>query len=111
MASRVFRFVGGNSTNLNLVQQIGANITGVEVANPIASAIYLKFYLGANAPTVGTTVPYLTVTCIASGATSKTFPVPISAPQTLWVATTLNLADSDATAIGAGGPVVQVLVE
>jgi hypothetical protein len=118
MASRIFRLVAANTTNLTKVTDRNLNLAALIIVNTTAAIIYVKLYLGGSsgstptdaAPTVGTTTPWLTFQCAASVMTTLPLSIPITSGQTVWVATTANAVDSDATAIGAG-PIIQIAYE
>jgi lysozyme family protein len=115
MATVPYKFTTTASTNLQVVRAgQTANLKGLSVAN-VATAIYVKFYWfspsgSASAPTVGTTVPNLTVGVVASANTLQSWPDGITGNGELWVAVTAAAADSD-SANAASGAVVTLLVE
>jgi len=116
MSSAVcYHFTTAASTNLQPIRAAQtANLKGFSVAN-VATAIYIKFYwypptAASTTPTVGTTVPNLTVGVAASANVSQSFPDGITGGGQLWVAVTANAVDSDSTA-AAPGAVVTCLVE
>lgn len=111
MSAMKFRLVSLASTNLNTVKQYGANLKGALLINTNAAARYVKLYEDTDAPTVGTTVPALTIDVPASSQVSLTWPDGINFSKTMWVATTTGVADSDTTAVGAGDLYVQLFVE
>ena len=111
MASKKFRLNSAASTNLTKIQDMGANMRGILAINTNAAARFLKFYDSVDPPTVGTTVPALTVQMPATAMT-QLFPTDAVAwKNALWIATTVNAADSDATAVGAGDLLVSVFYE
>lgn len=110
MSASVFRLVAGNSTNLTKVRDSGANFAGLYVFNTTATAFFVKLYVAAATPTVGTTVPWMTFSVPVSSDKFINPTEPICANATLWLATTANAVDSDATAIGAG-PIIQLFYE
>lgn len=56
------------STNAASVKSSAGNVFEITVSNPTATAIYVKLYNKASAPTVGTDVPILTIP-VAAGTT------------------------------------------
>lgn len=56
------------STNASSVKASAGTLTELTISNPTATAISVKLYSKASAPTVGTDIPVLTVT-VAGGAT------------------------------------------
>lgn len=124
MTASVFRLVTGASTNLTKVRSNAAKVKGFAFTNTNATyAIFVKLYWytptpSAPTPTVGTTVPDVTigvpaVTATTGGGTiTESFPDGFSARQgDLWIAVTKLVADSDTTAVGAGDGLVSLLVE
>lgn len=115
MAAVPFHMTSAASTNLvNVKAGQSANLKGLSVAN-VATAIFIKFYwftptTGAAGPTVGTTVPNLTVGVAASANTLQSWPDGITGNGQFWMAITAAAADSD-SANAAAGAVVTLLVE
>jgi len=115
MSSSVpFKFTTTASTNLLPVGSAdqGGNLKGISVAN-VATAMFIKFYWTNTAPTVGTTVPNLTVPVPAN--TLAFGPIVswsdgVTGNGQLWVAVTAAAADGD-SANAAAGAVVTLLVE
>jgi hypothetical protein len=111
MAAMKFRFVSAASTNLNQVKGYGANLKGALLINTNAAARYVKLYESTDTPTVGTTVPALTIQVPASTQVPLTWSDGVNFSKTMWVATTTGVADTDSTAVGAGDLYVQLFVE
>lgn len=111
MSSMKLRLVSAASTNLTPIKQQGANLRGVIAINTNAAARFLKFYDAADAVNVGTTVPALTLQLPASSQTTIFPSDGISFKNTMSLATTVLVADSDTSAVGAGDIVVTVLFE
>lgn len=115
MAAVPFHMTTTASTNLvNVKAGNSANLKGFSIAN-VATAIYVKFYwfpqtASATAPTVGTTVPNLTVGVAASANPTQSFPDGITGNGQLFMAVTAAAADSD-SANAAAGAVISLLVE
>lgn len=63
------------STNASAPKTSAGNLFEVTVSNPTATAVYVKFYNKASAPTVGTDVPVLTIAvpAAAAGVGEKSF--------------------------------------
>ena len=110
MSASVFRLVAANTTNLTQVRQPSGNFAGLYVVNTTAAIIYVKLYVLAAQPTVGTTPIWMTFQVAASTDKFINPTEPICANATIWLATTANAVDSDATAIGSG-PIIHVFVE
>lgn len=111
MSAMKFRFVSQASTNLKPVKQYGANLKGGLLINTNAAARYVKLYESVDAPTVGTTTPAITIEVPASSQVPLTWSDGINFSETMWVATTTGVADSDTGAVGAGDLYVQLFVE
>jgi hypothetical protein len=112
MAAVPYHFTTAASTNLQTVRAgQTANLKGYEIMPP-ATAIFIKLYwmLGGVAPTVGTTVPNLTIGTIASTPKSQSFPDGITGNGQLWVAVTGAVSDGDSSNATAAG-VITLLVE
>lgn len=115
MASVPYHFTTTASTNLQPVRVTqNANLKGLSVAN-VATAIYIKLYWftetsSSAGPTVGTTVPNLTIGVVASVNTLQSWPDGITGNGQLWVAVTGASGDSDSTN-AASGAIVTLLVE
>ena len=110
MSASVFRLVAANTTNLTKIRDVGANFAGLYVVNTTAAIIYIKLYSGNVTPVVGTTAIWQTYMVAASTDKHINPTEPICSNATLWLATTANAIDSDATAIGAG-PIIHVFYE
>lgn len=63
------------STNAAAVKTTAGNLFEISVSNPTASAIFVKLYNKASAPTVGTDVPILTLQVAATTTQSFEFGV------------------------------------
>lgn len=111
MSAMKFRLVSAASTNLAIVKTQVANLKGALIINTNAAARYVKLYASTDTPVVGTTVPWMTILVPASSQLPLAWPDGVNFPQTMWMATTVNVADSDATAVGAGDLYVQLFVE
>jgi hypothetical protein len=111
MAAVPYHFTTAASTNLQAVRagQSG-NLKGYEIVPP-ATAIFVKLYWTAGAPpTVGTTVPNLTIGTVASTPKSQSYPDGITGNGQLWVAVTGAVGDGDSSNATAAG-VITLLVE
>lgn len=91
------------------------DLYGVIATYAESATYFIKFWYGtsmssATPPTIGTTVPSLTIPISASGPgfiCSK--PIQMQAP--VYWAATLNAVDTDDTALGTGGDIVNLLLE
>jgi hypothetical protein len=123
MTASVFKLTSANTTNLTKIKDGPANLKGVEFLNTGGTEFYVKFYwfkptASAEAPTVGTTVPDLTILVAASGGggaldkvSNRSWPDGMTRDGQLYMATTVTAADSGAAAIGAGAGILSVLYE
>lgn len=120
MTATVLKLTTANSTNLTKVKDQPASLKGWQLLNTSAAAIFLKFYwyvptASAPTPTVGTTVPDITVELPALGTTTgnegKSFPDGIQKAGLLFLAVTNLAADSDATVVAAGSGIISVFYE
>ena len=119
MSSSTTRLVTGATTNLTLLSVSPAPILeGVIATCTAAYAIFVKFYWfdastssGATKPTVGTTLPALTLT-IPTVATAPFFfgNGGINNKGDLWVAVTKLAADSDTTVTVAGDGIITFML-
>lgn len=95
--------------------QVGAEypvLYGVIATYAESSTYYIKFWWQGNtntAPTIGVTKPNLTVP-ISSGGPGFVLTVPIVLQGPLYWAATGGASDTDATALGAGGDVINILM-
>jgi hypothetical protein len=119
-SSVVYQLTTAGTTNLTRIGtagSLGANVKGLVVTNTAAYAIFVKLYWdkGLGIPTVGTTVPALTVTCPAAatsgGGTNLSFPDGITGNGQLWMWVTKLAAATDATVTVSGDGIIAVLVE
>lgn len=111
MSSMKFRQISAAMTNLQQVKIGTANLKGALIINTNAAARFVKLYDSTDAPVVGTTVPAVTIEIPASGFYSQNWNDGINFSHTIWMATTVNAVDSDATAVGAGDLITQLFVE
>jgi hypothetical protein len=106
-----YHFTTAASTNLLPIGSAdqGGNLKGFSVAN-VATAIYIKLYWSNTIPTVGTTVPNMTIGVLASVNVYQAFPDGVTGNGQMWVAVTGAAADSDSS-VAAAGAVITLLVE
>lgn len=107
MTAAVRKINTANSTNLTKLKDNAANFKGFLINNPSGAAVFVKLYwfiptAAAAAPTVGTTVPDITIQVGTIGSDHESFPDGITKAGELWLATTLLVTDADATAAPAG---------
>jgi len=120
MTAKVFKLTTAGTTNLTKIGDQGGDIKGVSFVCTAAYAIFVKFYwfvptASAAAPTVGTTVPDMTVLVPALGTTTgqtiQSWPDGITKSGQLWMAVTKLAADSDTTVVVAGDGILSVIYE
>lgn len=121
MTATVFRLTTGSSTNLTQVRNSPSTVKGIIAVNTAAYAIFVKLYwfvptATASAPTVGTTLPQVTILIPALGTTTggiqQSFTEGFSGGNgNLWIAVTKLAADSDTTAVVAGDGLISLLVD
>lgn len=116
MTAAVFKLNTGASTNLTKIKDGQASLKGYVFVNTAAYAIFVKFYwytptAAAPAPTVGTTVPDLTIQVATVASDHESFPDGMSKAGQLFMATTKLAADNDATVLVAGDGILTVLYE
>lgn len=111
MSSMKFKVTSAANTTPILVKQQGGNLTGLVAINTNAAIRYLKFYDSSDAAVVGTTVPVITIQLPASSQTTLLPMDGIAFRQSLYLAFTVNVADTDNTAVGAGDVIMTVFYE
>lgn len=121
MTAIVRKLTTANSTNLTQVKDgATASLKGYACLNTTAAMIFLKFYwyvptAAAPAPTVGTTVPDITIPLPALGTTTggaqQSWPDGLQKAGLLYLAVTNLAADSDATVVAAGSGIISVFYE
>jgi hypothetical protein len=121
MTATVLKLTTANTTNLTKVKDnVPASLKGIAATNTTAAAIFLKFYwylptAAAPLPTVGTTVPDMTIELPALGTTTgsilQSWPDGIQKAGQLFFAVTNLAADSDATVVAAGAGIISVIYE
>jgi hypothetical protein len=97
------------TTNATLVKNGPGRVHGWVVNNTNAAVRYLKLYNTAAAPTVGTTVPVMTVALAPSQVSIAQFPVGIGFETGISFALTAGVAVADVAAVGANESVVSIL--
>jgi hypothetical protein len=120
MTATVLKIATAATTNLIKVKDQPANLKGISCLNTTAAAIFLKIYwyvptASAPTPTVGTTVPDMTIELPALGTTTgnviQSWPDGVSKAGLMFIAVTNLAADSDATAVGAGAGLISIIYE
>jgi len=112
MASKKFHFVSAaNTTPVQICSASGVTITGWNLNNVNAAARYVKLYDSDIAPTVGTTVPTLTIVILATNGKEQEYASGPSFSKGLWIAVTNLAADTDNTAPGAGDVIANIFFE
>lgn len=116
-----FQYTTGASTNLT---QLGAasgstKLCGYVMNDTAAYDIFVKLWWGpqGTTPTVGTTVPTITIgvpapsTTVTPGQVAQNFSNPIVGNGVLWMWITKLPAASDATATAAGDGIITLLLQ
>lgn len=121
MTAAVLKLTTANTTNLTQVKNVAtASLKGIAALNTTAAAIFLKFFWytptpAAPTPTVGTTVPDITIELPALGTTTgnvlQSWPDGLQKAGLLFLAVTNLAADNDATAVAAGSGIISVFYE
>jgi len=121
MATVPYKFSTTAGTNLQPVRAgQTANLKGIIAAGTNIYQVFAKLYwftptATAIAPTVGTTIPDLTIGIPALNTQTPdanySFPDGITKNGQLWVAVTKLTGDTDTTAVLAGDAVITLLVE
>lgn len=121
MASKVFKLNTANTTNLTKLLDQGGTLTGLAAVCTAAYAIFVKFYwytptVANPTPTVGTTVPDITIEVPALGTTTGSVnptipPQGVSKSGQLYMAVTKLATDADATVVVAGDGLISVFYE
>jgi hypothetical protein len=106
----VSRLVSAATTNATVVKAGPGKLFGWVASNTNAAARYLKIYDTATAPTVGTTVPKLTILLRAGGSESYNTRDGIVFATGISFALTSGVADNDTGAVSAAEHVVHLLV-
>lgn len=120
MSSSVpFQYTTGATTNLIRVStgSGSSNLKGWNITNTAAYAIFVKLWWSNQnvIPTVGTTVPSLTITCPAAatsgGGTSIDLSDGVTGNGPLWMWITKLAPVADATVTVAGDGLVTLFIE
>lgn len=107
---QTFKLVGAATTNATVVKAAPGVVYGWNLSG-IGAAAFLRLYDKATAPTVGTDVPKLTIPAASGGVNFSEFLKGIAFLNGIAIAITAAVADNDATAIAAGGAVVNLFFE
>lgn len=110
-----FQYTTTASTNLTTVRgggSLAAKLKGYALYNNTGTTYYVKLWWGANGatPTVGTTVPHLTIASTTATGAVQSFPDGITNNGQLYMWVTASAAATDTTATSAGG-LITLLVE
>jgi len=96
------RLLSAASTNLTSVKAAKGAIGFISVWNTNAAARYLKLYDKASAPVVASDIPIMTIPIPAGGPREIQFPGGLLCSLGIAYAMTVNIGDTDATAVAAG---------
>lgn len=126
MSSRILKLTSAASVNLTPVGGTErVKVTGWEIWNTNAAARFVKLYWGnaqyggagggfsgnGDKPTVGTDVPLVTIPVAATGENRQALYSGIQGTGTCFIATTVNAADTDNAAVGAGDLIISIFYE
>ncbi len=125
MSARPIKFTTLNTNNLRKLADPGAVLKGGSFINTTANEFFIKLFwyretAAAPTPTVGTTVPQMTIMVTPfveavlglSGSVIASWPDGVIYNDGgLWVAVTAVAADSDNTAVAAGQGILTFLLE
>ncbi len=119
MSARVFKLTSGASLNLTEVGQGPQKLTGYEIYNTAAAARFVKLYWGVpgqfsssgDKPTVGTDVPNITIQVGATAPARQSYSEGLQNSGNLFLATTVNAADTDATTVSAGDLIISLFYQ
>lgn len=124
MTARAFKFTTANTTNLTLLSAQPAVFKGGSFLNTTANEYFIKLYwftptASAEAPTVGTTIPNMTIMVPPfveavfglPGCVTPSYPEGVTGNGKLYCAVTAVAADSDTTAVAAGQGILTFLLE
>lgn len=96
-------FNSSATTNLTVVKSTAGTLYGIKMRNKSAAILYLKLYNKATAPVLATDVPVLVLPIAAGGLLALDFgAVGHRFLLGIGMATTVNEADTDTTAVAAG---------
>lgn len=107
-----YRLISAATTNATLVKAAKGQVYGWHFSTIDATPVYVKIYDLAVAPTVGTSVPKLTIMVPgnAAGAVSEvSFDQGIEFLNGISFATTTGVADADTGAVAAAEVVINLL--
>jgi hypothetical protein len=107
-----YHLISAATTNATNVKGTAGQVFGVQVFNTNATARFLKFFDKATAPIPGTDTPVKTILVPGNspggGGAIIQQPLGIAFANGIGFATTVNIADNDATAVGAGDLAVNI---
>lgn len=107
--AKVFRLIALGTTNAITVKGSRGQVYGWYLFNAAAATRFVKLYNAIKTPNVGVDVPLLTLALPAGSAANVWFSAGIGDfNQGLGLATTVNAADSDATAVTAGDVIINL---
>jgi hypothetical protein len=115
MAS-VYKFTTGTGSPAAAVVPGTAVLCGLSATCAEAAAFFIKFWWPGNTPattttpTVGTTVPSLTIAIPTSGLLAMPTQLGLNNGGPLYYWVTKNAADSDNTALTTGGDVISLFL-
>jgi hypothetical protein len=109
-ATTIFRILSAATTNATSIKASTGVLYGWSIQNTNASQRYVKLYNKASAPTVGTDTPVMTLLIpgASAGAGNNLAGIAINFSTGIALATTVNPADSDTTAVALDDLIVNL---
>lgn len=100
-AASTYHLISAASTNAGVVKASAGLVTGYYLVNTALAFSYVKLYNKASSPTVGTDTPRCVYGVPPSSAANVVLTIPVAFETGIAIATTLGIADSDSTGVGA----------
>jgi len=104
----IYKKVSAASDNAAVVKATAGQIYTIIANNVNAAVRYLKLYNLAEAPTVGTDVPVMTLAIPAASVQRFDFPLGIAFDTGIAIATTTEATDAGTTGISANETVINI---
>lgn len=104
-----FRRIATADTNATVVKAAAGRVYGYTFSNLTGTALFVKLYNKATAPTVGTDVPLRTIYVPPNGVAAYHLGQGLAGFSSgIAIAATTGVADTDATAVAAGALILAV---
>jgi hypothetical protein len=110
-SSTPYHKVSAASTNADTIKASAGVVTGYHVGNNGTAIRYVKLYNLAANPTVGTSVPVVTLLVPKGSGANIPLDPPLGFDVGIAIAITANMADSDATAVAANEVVANIFYQ